>query len=182
MASKFLIAQPPCPGFAMFRGPEWSISTEGRTMSYVRRVLQPDETVRFKSTIHWIVYFPAFVFFLIGCAGLALLYANGPNFVAMIVIAGGFGLALLSFLSSWIRRFSTEIAVTDRRIITKRGLFARHTLEMNMDKVESVDVDQSILGRIFDYGTIVIHGTGADVEPLVGIDSPIDFRNAVVAR
>ncbi len=151
-------------------------------MSYVRRVLQPDETILFKSTIHWIVYFPAFILAIVGCAGLVLLYASGPNFVALVIIVGGFGLALLSFLSAWIRRLSTEIAVSDRRIISKRGLFARHTLEMNMDKVESVDVDQSLLGRIFDYGTIVIHGTGADVEPLVKIDSPIDFRNAVVAR
>jgi len=66
--------------------------------------------------------------------------------------------------------------------VYKRGFIRRHTVEMNMDKVESVDVDQSVLGRIFDYGDIVIRGTGVGIEPLRGIDSPLAFRNAVTAR
>jgi len=53
---------------------------------------------------------------------------------------------------------------------------------MNMDKVESVDVDQSFWGRIFNYGTIVVHGTGGSLEPLPRIDRPIEFRNKVTAR
>jgi uncharacterized membrane protein YdbT with pleckstrin-like domain len=55
-------------------------------------------------------------------------------------------------------------------------------MEMNMDKVESVDVDQSVFGRIFGYGDIVVRGTGSGLEPLKGIDSPIEFRNHVTAR
>jgi hypothetical protein len=53
---------------------------------------------------------------------------------------------------------------------------------MNMDKIESVDVDQSLIGRLFDYGDVIIRGTGAGIEPLRGIDSPLAFRNAVTAR
>jgi uncharacterized membrane protein YdbT with pleckstrin-like domain len=77
---------------------------------------------------------------------------------------------------------STEIAVTDRRIIYKRGLIQRHTIEINMDKVESVDVDQSILGRLFDYGTITVRGTGEGIEPLRNISTPIALRNAVMVH
>ena len=73
-------------------------------------------------------------------------------------------------------------AQTDRRIIYKRGFIWRHTVEMHMDKVESVDVDQSILGRLLNFGDIIIHGTGETVEPLREIDHPIDFRNHVTAE
>ena len=64
----------------------------------------------------------------------------------------------------------------------KRGFIRRHTVEMNMDKVESVDVDQSILGRIFDFGDIVVRGTGVGIEPLHNIQAPLKFRNYVTAR
>ena len=74
---------------------------------------------------------------------------------------------MLSFIPAWVKRRTTELAVTNRRVIYKRGFVRRHTIEMNMDKVESVDVDQSFWGRIFNYGTIVVHGTGGSLEPLV---------------
>jgi uncharacterized membrane protein YdbT with pleckstrin-like domain len=89
---------------------------------------------------------------------------------------------LLSFIHAWFKRWTTELAVTNRRIIYKRGFIRRHTIEMNMDKVESVDVDQSFWGRILNYGTIVVHGTGGGLEPLRRIDSPIEFRNRVTAH
>ena len=66
----------------------------------------------------------------------------------------------VTLFRAWFARWITEIAVTDRRIIYKRGFIWRHTEEMNMDKVPSVDVDQSILGRMLDYGTIHVIGTG----------------------
>jgi uncharacterized membrane protein YdbT with pleckstrin-like domain len=89
---------------------------------------------------------------------------------------------VILFIPAWMRRLGTEIAVTDRRIILKRGLIQRHTIEINMDKVESVDVDQSILGRIFDYGTVTVHGTGTGIEPLRNVSAPIALRNAVMVH
>jgi uncharacterized membrane protein YdbT with pleckstrin-like domain len=89
---------------------------------------------------------------------------------------------IITWLRAWIRRVSTELAVTDRRVIFKRGLIRRHTVEMNMDKVESVDVDQSILGRIFNYGDVTVRGTGASIEPLRMIGDPLHFRSRVTAR
>ena len=72
--------------------------------------------------------------------------------------------------------------MTDRRIVYKRGFIRRHTVEMNMDKVESVDVDQSILGRMLNFGDITIRGTGVGIEPLHDVDAPLEFRNQVTAR
>jgi uncharacterized membrane protein YdbT with pleckstrin-like domain len=89
---------------------------------------------------------------------------------------------LLSFIPAWVKRRTRELAVTNRRVIYKRGFVRCHTIEMNMDNVETVDVDQSFWGRIFNYGTIVVHGTGGSLEPLPRIDSPIEFCNKVTAR
>jgi uncharacterized membrane protein YdbT with pleckstrin-like domain len=90
-------------------------------------------------------------------------------------------MALYLLLRAWIARTTTELVATDRRIVYKRGLIRRYTAEMNMEKVESVLVEQGILGRIFNYGTITVRGTGGGMEPLANIGAPIAFRNAVTA-
>jgi uncharacterized membrane protein YdbT with pleckstrin-like domain len=70
--------------------------------------------------------------------------------------------------------------VTDRRIIYKRGVLGRHTQEMNISKIETVDVEQGLGGRIWGHGTLLIHGTGSKWEPLAGVGSPLQIRNAIV--
>ena len=90
-------------------------------------------------------------------------------------------LALSAGLRAFIRRVTTELAVTDHRVIYKSGLLSRHTIEMNRDKVESVDVDQSFLGRIFGYGTVIVRGTGGSLEPMRNIDDPLTFRTYITA-
>ena len=150
---------------------------------YVEKVLQPGETVTYESKIHWFVYLPAMFFSLFIIAGVAV-YVIEPE--EKIFVYGPIGLGLLlglpNFLKAWFARWTTEIAVTDRRVIYKRGFIRRVTIEMNMDKVESIDVNQSILGRIFDYGDVLVRGTGHGLEPLRMIRSPLGFRNAVIAR
>lgn len=140
--------------------------------------------MRHVSRIHWIVYVPGLVITVIGLAGGA--YATGFDERSRLIVLVGAGavvvVGIASLIAAWFRRWTAELAVTDRRVIYKRGFIRRHSIEMNMDKVESVDVTQSVLGRIFDYGDIVVRGTGAGLEPLKGIDSPIEFRNHVTAR
>ncbi len=151
-------------------------------MKYIDRVLQPGEKIVFSSTLSWAVYFPSVVLWL---AALALAIAGAALQPGGAFLWAGLVSALLaavSGLKAWFRRWTTEIDVTDRRVVYKRGFIRRHTVEINMDKVESVDVDQSLFGRLFDYGDVVIRGTGVGIEPLRGIDSPLAFRNAVTAR
>jgi uncharacterized membrane protein YdbT with pleckstrin-like domain len=154
-------------------------------MRYVDRVLQPGETVRLVTTVSWVSYLPGIGLWIV--AGIIAAMHPDPhavpvlNIMVLTVAALIFLAGLALNLRAWFRRLTTEVAVTDRRIIYKRGLINRHTVEMHMDKVESVDVDQSILGRIFNYGDIIIRGTGETVEPLRGIDRPLDFRNHVTA-
>jgi uncharacterized membrane protein YdbT with pleckstrin-like domain len=156
-------------------------------MSYVDKILQPGETVRHTAYIHWFVYLPALVFAAAAIAVVVLVAMNIGDIATSwreltLVAAAILGtIALYMLLRAWVARFSTELVATDRRVIYKRGLVRRYTTEMGLEKVESVLVDQSILGRVFNYGTITIRGTGGGIEPLANIDDPISFRNHVTA-
>jgi uncharacterized membrane protein YdbT with pleckstrin-like domain len=152
-------------------------------MSYVNEVLQPDETVRFRTNVHWSVYLNAITALVIGLALLAWYWQDGAGNVVLLLAAAAFGVsALILVVPPFLKRLGTEIAITDRRIIYKTGLVERHTVEISMDKVESVDVDQSVLGRIFGYGTVTVRGTGEAAEPLRNVAAPIALRNAVLVR
>jgi uncharacterized membrane protein YdbT with pleckstrin-like domain len=152
-------------------------------MSYVQRVLQPGETVIHQSRLHPLIFLPALIWLIVGVVLLvASTQVSGDITLAFWAAAALFGLlALASWARASIRRATTELAVTDRRIIYKSGLLSRHTLEMNRSKVESVDVDQSILGRIFGFGTIVVRGTGGSLEPIRMIGDPLTFRSHITA-
>ena len=89
----------------------------------------------------------------------------------LIVVVG-----LYFLIVAWIRYRTTEFAVTDRRIIAKTGLVSRRTVEMFLDKVESLNVDQTVPGRVFDYGTVTIRGTGATSEAFGNISAPLTLR------
>jgi uncharacterized membrane protein YdbT with pleckstrin-like domain len=154
-------------------------------MSYVKSVLQPGENIRFVTDIHWMVYLPGLLLLLVGIAVVVLVWSFGVSGGVAVFLHGlaavlFVGAAILMFIG-WFKRWTTEVAVTDKRIIYKRGFISRYTIEMHLDKVESVDVDQSVLGRVFGYGDILVHGTGASLEPLRNIESPIEFRNYVTA-
>ncbi len=151
-------------------------------MAYIDHVLEPGETVRWRASVSWTTY--AWAIALAACGVAALVVgavepgaAYFGGFVAVIFAAA----AVVAFIPAWFRRWTTEIAITDRRIIVKRGLFRRRTIEMNMQKVESVDVDQSLLGRLFDYGDVTFRGTGATLEVLHRIDAPLKLRTTVTA-
>ena len=150
-------------------------------MSYIDRVLQPGETITYSSKLHWIVYVPGWLILAVGGAGLLLLPGDGAGglyFYTSLFVAG-VGLGVL--FVAWIKRVTTEIAVTNRRLIFKEGFISRRTMEMNLDKIESIDVNQSVAARLLDYGTIVVRGTGSGLEPFKRIDAPIELRNGVMA-
>jgi uncharacterized membrane protein YdbT with pleckstrin-like domain len=153
-------------------------------VAYVHSVLQPGETIKVVGRLHWINYLRALL--LAAVAVLLLLYGQheatkvgrGATFVGwlFLVVAGGL------LLDAWFTRQMTELSVTNHRVIYKSGFIRRHTVEMNMDKVETVNVDQSILGRLLGYGTIQVLGTGQGIEGLSRIARPISVRNAITAR
>lgn len=125
-------------------------------MSYVDNNLLPGETVVHRARLHWKIYLPGII-------------------LAPVIIG------LFMLLSAWIKAASTELAVTDKRVIAKVGMISRMTLELNLAKVETIGVEQSILGRILGYGTVIVVGTGGTREPFNDIADPIAFRKAVQA-
>jgi uncharacterized membrane protein YdbT with pleckstrin-like domain len=152
-------------------------------MSYTNSVLQPGERIVLVARLHWIEYWPAILLLVLGIAMVCWEWARGFSGVTVRVTATVFAvLFVASFAHAWFIRWITEFAVTDRRVISKRGFINRSTAEMNMDKVESVQVDQSVLGRLLDYGTVTVMGTGQGLEPIKRVASPIQFRNSITAK
>lgn len=95
-------------------------------------------------------------------------------FGILLLPAAGLGLILLVW--AYIAYKTTEFAVTDKRLIAKTGLISRNTVEMFLDKVESLNVAQTVMGRILDYGTVTIRGTGSTSEPIKNISAPLVLR------
>jgi uncharacterized membrane protein YdbT with pleckstrin-like domain len=151
-------------------------------MSYIDTILEPGEQIRYRTTVSWTIYTTAILLILCAAASLFAAQMVPPLAIAGLIAAAAFVIAaVVAAIPAWVRRWSTEIAVTDRRIILKRGLIRRHTVEMNMQKVESVDIDQTLLGRLFDYGDVSVRGTGSSFEKLSKIDSPLKLRTTVTA-
>lgn len=153
-------------------------------MSYVQRVLQPNETLLYQTRLHWLIFGRAiFAFVLALVAVSAASQFQGDLHLAFWALAALLlVVALCDGIAAAIRRAATEFAVTDHRLIYKRGLIGRYTIEMARSKVESVDVVQGILGRIFDYGTILVRGTGGSLEPFRLVQAPLQLRSAIIAQ
>ena len=152
---------------------------------YIDEILQPGEKVLYSTNAHWIFYFPAILAWIVALVlalmsrqttteGLVLLCLTASGLMALI--------ALYWTLKGWFHRFTTETDVTNFRVVHKTGFITRKTFEMSLDKVESVDVDQTILGRIFNYGDVTIRGVGEGIEKIETIASPLAFRNSITVR
>ncbi len=154
---------------------------------YIDDILQPGEKVLYSTNAHWIFY-PA------GDRGL-----DRGRRVLRAVAAWSAGeapdaasacrwrrssaiFALYKTVTAWFHRWTTETDVTNLRVVHKTGFIKRQTFEMSLDKVESVDVNQSILGRILNYGDVTILGVGEGNKTIETIASPLEFRNHITAR
>ncbi|APW45364.1 PH domain-containing protein [Rhodoferax antarcticus] len=89
-----------------------------------------------------------------------------------------FGLGLILWIIAFVRYKTTEMAFTNKRVIAKFGFISRQTIELNITKVESIQVNQGILGRIFNFGTLIVSGAGNPQAPIPGISDPMAFRRA----
>jgi hypothetical protein len=153
----------------------------GNNMGYITKVLRPDEKLLATGKLHWIVYRLAIISMLVAVILWFVIGEAAPilRMTAFVLFAG---FAVLTAIKEWLEQWITEIAITDRRVIYKTGLIRRQTAEMNMDKIESVKVDQSLLGRLLNYGSIHIRGTGEGLEHLDYISSPISLRNTITTK
>jgi len=152
---------------------------------YIDDILQPGEKVLYSTNAHWIFFLPAIIGWIAVGVFLVLsgmVPAGSPGLICLSLAAISAVAALYKTATAWFHRWTTETDVTNFRVVHKTGFIKRQTFEMSVDKVESVDVDQSILGRILNYGDVTVLGVGEGGKTLDMIASPLAFRNAITAR
>jgi uncharacterized membrane protein YdbT with pleckstrin-like domain len=152
---------------------------------YIDNILQPGEKVLYSTNAHWIFYLPAIGAWLVAIVLLVLaqiIPTETPRLISLSLSAIAAIFALYKMLTAWFHRWTTETDVTNLRVVHKTGFIKRRTFEMSLDKVESVDVNQSILGRLMNYGDVTVRGVGEGAETIHTIASPLDFRNHITAR
>jgi uncharacterized membrane protein YdbT with pleckstrin-like domain len=147
-------------------------------MSYVDTHLLPNETVTYKTTLHWKVYVGPVLLSVLVCVPLIVLALRNEH----KLLAGAPALVIVALLgAAFIRRSSSEYAVTSKRVIAKVGVMQTRSVELMLGKVEGITVTQGLMGKFLGYGDIVITGSGGTKEPFEGIQAPFDFRRAVQA-
>ena len=139
-------------------------------MGYIESNLLPGETIVSRAKLHWIVFLKALGVIAVGGGLLAI----EPRVGGVVI-----GLGVLMAIPPWVARMSSEFGVTSKRVIIKVGVLQRRTLELLIRQVEAISVDQSIAGRIFNFGTITLTGTGGVREQFHNIANPLEFRRAI---
>lgn len=124
--------------------------------SYVNRNLASDEQVVYEAKVSW--------------ASQWLLILLGLGTIMM-------GIGIVFLVVAVINVLTTELVITNKRVIAKFGLISRKTVELKNSKVESVQVDQSIMGRLLNFGSIVVSGAGGPQAPIPNISAPLHFRS-----
>jgi uncharacterized membrane protein YdbT with pleckstrin-like domain len=152
---------------------------------YIDDILQPGEKVLYSTNAHWIFYWPAIAAWILAIVLLVLSRATTTEGLVLLCLSASAVVAIAGLywaIKAWFHRWTTETDVTNLRVVHKTGFIKRRTFEMSLDKVESVDVNQSILGRLLDYGDVTILGVGEGKETISTIASPLAFRNFITAR
>lgn len=164
-------------------------------MNYVERNLVPGETLIYQTRHHWLVLLgPLLLSLVLGIPGVLLIAEsvarkNGRSFIPVNASVGpevfaiigavllAVGVAILGY--GLTKRNATEMAVTNRRVLIKTGLGSRRTLDLMLSRVESIGVEETMLGRMLGYGSVIVRGTGGTPDPFVLIAHPQEFRRAV---
>ncbi|HET7125312.1 MAG TPA: PH domain-containing protein [Bradyrhizobium sp.] len=152
---------------------------------YIDDILQPGEKVLYSTNAHWIFYVPAMAAWIVAILLFGLSRQTTTEGIVLLWLASAAVVAIIALywtLKAWFHRWTTETDVTNLRVVHKTGFIKRRTFEMSLDKVESVDVNQSILGRILNYGDVTVRGVGEGAETIDTIASPLEFRNHITAR
>lgn len=145
-------------------------------MSYVESTLVPGERIVYRAHLHWMTFLAAGVVFLL-LTSVAIVFGamQDAKLAAFVLVL--IGISPIAW--AYLRYRCSEFAVTDKRVLIKTGLLQRHTLETLLNKVENISVEQSLLGRLLDYGTIQVTGTGSTKETFTDIAAPLEFRKQV---
>jgi uncharacterized membrane protein YdbT with pleckstrin-like domain len=133
-----------------------------------------EEDPIYRAHVHWSIYLKAVGVLLL--AGIPLFFDDpSAKWISLALAVVAAGLAIVAY----VRGSSTEFVITTRRLIAKRGIVSRRTIETLLEKVEAVSVDQTLFGRIFDYGTVTVQGTGGTKESFQMVSKPLELRKVI---
>jgi uncharacterized membrane protein YdbT with pleckstrin-like domain len=152
---------------------------------YIDEILQPGEKVLYSTNAHWMFYLPAIAAWILALVLLILSRTTVTEGLILLCLSASAIVAIVGLywsVKAWFHRWTTETDVTNLRVVHKTGFVTRKTFEMSLDKIESVDVDQSILGRFLNYGDVTVRGVGEGAQKIETIASPLEFRNYITAR
>lgn len=152
---------------------------------YIDEILQPGEKVLYSTNAHWMFYLPAIAAWILALILLVLSRTTITEGIILLCLSASAIVAIVALywtVKAWFHRWTTETDVTNLRVVHKTGFITRKTFEMSLDKIESVDVDQSILGRLLNYGDVTVRGVGEGAQKIETIASPLEFRNFITAR
>jgi uncharacterized membrane protein YdbT with pleckstrin-like domain len=152
---------------------------------YIDDILQPGEKVLYSTNAHWVFYLPAIGAWIVAIVLFVVSRTASTDALVLLSLVSAAVVALVALywtVRAWFHRWTTETDVTNMRVVHKTGFIKRRTFEMALDKVESVDVYQSIMGRLLDYGNVTIKGVGEGREDITTIASPLEFRNHITTR
>ncbi len=148
-------------------------------MGYVDENLLPGEQIEYRAHLHRILFLPALV---LAAAAVVIIILGFASEEARPVAWGGLALMVVAgivALVAWVKYTSSEFAVTNRRVLIKVGVIRRHTAELLLGKVEGIGVNQTLMGRLLDYGTITVTGTGGTQETFNSIADPLELRRRI---
>jgi uncharacterized membrane protein YdbT with pleckstrin-like domain len=157
-------------------------------MSYVEKHLIEGETIIYETRLHWVVLIgPLLLGLLFGLTGAAMFVLSSRTTPDQTVAHQSFTILGAAFLviafvfiaRGVLMRNATEMTVTNKRVFVKVGLAARRTIELLLSRVESIGVEESVMGRMLGYGRVIIHGTGGTPEVFNMIAHPLEFRTQV---
>ncbi|HEX3945325.1 MAG TPA: PH domain-containing protein [Rhizomicrobium sp.] len=153
-------------------------------MGYAEKVLVGDERVIYRTHLHWIVFANA-AWLAVACLGMYVLAASAvgsdPSFAGGRIIVGSVYLfvVMINAGAAFANRISIEIAVTTRRLLVKRGLIRPNAAEIASGEIEVITIEQTAIGHLLGYGTVVVVGTSARAGPLEDVALPLALRDAI---
>jgi len=151
-------------------------------MSFLDSSLLPGERVVHRSRQHWVIFLPAGLL-VVGSLAALIVFDRIPqwrSYWPLATVPGALGLLLA--VPPLVRYLSAEYGVTDRRVLMKEGIVQRRVLETLLTKIEAIEVDQSLWGRMLDFGILTITGTGGTRESFDNVADPLEFRRRVQAQ
>lgn len=157
-------------------------------MNYVEKHLIEGEAIVYQTRLHWIVLIaPILLGLLFALTGAGMFVLSGRikadqtmAHQSVLIMGAAFLVVALLFIGRGVLvRNATEMTVTNKRVFVKVGMAARRTIELLLSRVESIGVEESVLGRMLGYGTVIVHGTGGTPEVFNLIAHPLEFRTQV---